>query len=165
MFDPIRTNIAEARNPAGFWTGLFIGGLAGLGAMMLLAPQSGKKTRTHLWQKSTELQDRVTDTFDDLVALSHFDNRKIQIGPYGKPEESESLQEHLCIRERCLRLTSKNFRIGEEIRLQAEEEISCRPIQMIPKKTENQSNRALPMLKIIEHVIGEKLLADDGLGG
>jgi gas vesicle protein len=64
----------------GLITGLLIGGLAGFGALMLLAPQSGKKTRTQIRQKSTELQDRATVTFDDLVALSHYDNRKILAG-------------------------------------------------------------------------------------
>ena len=41
----------------------------------------GKKTRSQIRQKSAELQDRATGTFDDLVALSHFDNRKILAGP------------------------------------------------------------------------------------
>jgi gas vesicle protein len=84
MDNPFRTNVTEARNSAGLFTGLIIGGLAGLGAIMLLTPQSGEKMRTQIRQKSTELQDRITDTFDDLVELSHFDNRKILIGTRGK---------------------------------------------------------------------------------
>jgi gas vesicle protein len=58
-------------------TGLLFGALAGFGTMMLLAPRSGKKTRAQIGLKSIELQDRATDTYDDLVTLSHFDNRKI----------------------------------------------------------------------------------------
>jgi gas vesicle protein len=82
MDNAIRTNSIDISDTAGLLTGLLIGGLAGFGAMMLLVPQSGKKTRTQIRQKSMELQDRVTDTFDDLVLLSHFDNRKILAGTY-----------------------------------------------------------------------------------
>jgi gas vesicle protein len=44
---------------------------------MLLTPQSGKKTRIQIGQESTKLQDRATDTYNDLLILSRFDNRKI----------------------------------------------------------------------------------------
>ena len=80
MENAIRTNGTELRDSVGLLTGLLIGGLAGFGAMLLLAPQSGKKTRARIKQKSTQLQDRATGTFDDLVKLSHFDNRKILAG-------------------------------------------------------------------------------------
>ena len=77
MDDAVRTNSSDTHNSIGLLTGLLIGALAGLGAMILLAPQSGKRTRVRIEQESTKLQGRVTDTFDDLVALLHFDNRKI----------------------------------------------------------------------------------------
>jgi gas vesicle protein len=76
----IRANEPEQRDASGLLTGLLFGGLAGFGAMLLFAPQSGKQTRAQIRQKSAELQDRTTDTFDDLVTLSHFDNRKILSG-------------------------------------------------------------------------------------
>jgi gas vesicle protein len=80
MDNSIRTNGTDVRDSAGLLTGLLIGGLAGFGAMMLLAPQSGKMTRAQIKQKSAELQDRATDTYDDLVTLSHFDQRQILVG-------------------------------------------------------------------------------------
>jgi gas vesicle protein len=80
MDNSIRTNGTDGRDSAGLLTGLLIGGLAGFGAMMLLAPQSGKMTRAQIKQKSAELQDRATDTYDDLVTLSHFDQRQILVG-------------------------------------------------------------------------------------
>jgi gas vesicle protein len=86
MDNAIRTNSTDIPDSAGLLTGLLIGGLAGFGAMMLLTPQSGKKIRAQLKQKSMELQDRATDTYDDLVILSHFDNRKILVGPREKTE-------------------------------------------------------------------------------
>ena len=76
----VRTNDAKLRASMGLLTGFLIGGLAGFGAMMLLTPQSGKKTRIQIGEKSIELQDRATDTYDDLVILSRFDNRKILTG-------------------------------------------------------------------------------------
>jgi len=80
MENTVRTNGMELHDSVGLLTGLLIGGLAGFGAMLLFAPQSGKKTRARIKQKRTELQDRATDTYDDLVALSHYDNRKILAG-------------------------------------------------------------------------------------
>ena len=77
MDNDIRTNDRDTRDSTGFMTGLVFGMLAGFGAMILLAPKSGKKTRAQIGLKSIELKDRATDTYDDLVTLSHFDNRKI----------------------------------------------------------------------------------------
>lgn len=83
MDNTIRTDGTDTRDSIGFLTGLLIGGLLGFGTMMLLAPRSGKKTRIQIGIKSVELQDRATDTYDDLVTLSHFDNRKILTGTQG----------------------------------------------------------------------------------
>jgi gas vesicle protein len=49
-------------------TGLLIGVLAGFGAMILLAPQSGKRASVRIEQKSIDLLDRTIDTFNELVA-------------------------------------------------------------------------------------------------
>jgi len=77
MNNTIRRNIAGIRGVLNLLTGLFIGGLAGFGAMLLLTPQSGRKTRAQIGQKSIELQERAADTLSDLMALSHFDDREI----------------------------------------------------------------------------------------
>jgi len=86
MDNTIRMNHAERNGSVGLLTGLLIGMLAGFGTMMLFAPQSGKKTRASIQQKSTEFQERATDTFDELVTLSQFDNRKILTGQHSKTE-------------------------------------------------------------------------------
>ena len=65
---------------AGFSVGLLTGSLVGFGVMMLFAPRSGKMTRDQIGQKSMELQGRASGTYDGLVTLSHFDNRKILSG-------------------------------------------------------------------------------------
>jgi gas vesicle protein len=80
MDNAVHTNNTDKLSSAGFLTGLLFGTLAGFGTMMLLAPKSGKKTRAQIGLKSIELHDRATDTYDDLVTLSHFDNRKILTG-------------------------------------------------------------------------------------
>ena len=79
----IHTTDVDKPGSAGFLTGLLFGALAGLGAMMLFAPQSGKRTRIQIEGKSIELKNRATDTYDELVTLSHFDHRKILIGTQG----------------------------------------------------------------------------------
>ncbi|HEY3311713.1 MAG TPA: YtxH domain-containing protein [Anaerolineales bacterium] len=80
MENTVRTNGNGLNDSGGLLTGLLIGALAGFGAMLLLAPRSGKNTRTRIMQKSTELQGRASDTFDDLLALTHYDDRQILAG-------------------------------------------------------------------------------------
>ena len=57
-----------ASNPGGFFAGLLLGGLAGAGAMMLLAPHSGKRTRANIQLKSIELRDQAAETVEDAVS-------------------------------------------------------------------------------------------------
>jgi gas vesicle protein len=81
MDNAVHTNDTVEPSLAGFFNkGVLFGALIGFGTMMLLAPKSGKKTRAQIGLKSIELHDRATDTYDDLVTLSHFDNRKILTG-------------------------------------------------------------------------------------
>jgi len=58
---------ANAKNPGNFLTGLFLGGLAGAVTMLLLAPQSGEKTRKQLQQKAMELSDQTTSRVGEVV--------------------------------------------------------------------------------------------------
>lgn len=52
--------------------GLLIGCLAGVAGMLLFAPQSGKRTRTQIRQKSIELRDRSTDNLKNVLAKLRF---------------------------------------------------------------------------------------------
>lgn len=47
--------------------GLVIGGLAGAGAALLFAPQSGKETRSQIQNKTLELRDRTNETVEGVV--------------------------------------------------------------------------------------------------
>jgi len=57
----------NARHVWGFLAGLLLGGLAGAVAMLLLAPQSGKKTRGQIREQSIELRDRTVKSVEGTV--------------------------------------------------------------------------------------------------
>jgi len=54
-----------------------IGGLAGAVTMLLLAPQSGKRTRMQIRQKGFELRDQATGMMEDAMAQARLDGNKI----------------------------------------------------------------------------------------
>jgi len=60
--------------------GMLIGGLAGAVAMLLLAPQSGRDTRTHIQKKGIELRDRTTQMVEDTLAQARSNPNKITMG-------------------------------------------------------------------------------------
>ena len=71
----------DASETEGFWAGLLagllIGGLAGAVAMLLLAPESGKKTRAKLQRQSHKLREQTAETVDDAVAQARGTARQI----------------------------------------------------------------------------------------
>ena len=72
-----------------FLAGLLIGGLAGAVTMLLLAPQSGKKTRTQIQQKSIELRDRAVKNVEDAMAQTRTKARQITADVREKADELE----------------------------------------------------------------------------
>ena len=62
---------------AGLLAGLLIGGLAGALAMLLLAPQSGKRTRAKLQRHSHELREQTAKAVEDAVAQMRLNGNKI----------------------------------------------------------------------------------------
>jgi gas vesicle protein len=52
----------------GVLVGLLVGGLAGAAIMLLFAPQSGKKTRKKIEDKSIELRDMTSGLVEDTVS-------------------------------------------------------------------------------------------------
>ena len=67
----------------GLLAGLLVGGLAGAGTMLLLAPQSGKRTRTQIQLRGIELKDQATDA----IAQTRNRARQIRRGAQGKMEK------------------------------------------------------------------------------
>lgn len=64
-------------NILGVLAGTVIGALAGAVTMLLLAPQSGKRTRMQIQEKSIELRDRATGMAEGAVAQLRLDGNKI----------------------------------------------------------------------------------------
>ena len=88
----------NAHGPLGSWVilmfgmliGWLIGGLTGALAMLLLAPQSGKKTRAKVQQKSSELREQTTEAVED--ALKQAGVKASQIGA-DVHEQAETLEQ------------------------------------------------------------------------
>jgi gas vesicle protein len=78
---------SKVRTTKGFLAGVLVGGLAGAGAMLLLAPQSGKRTRAKIQQKSIELREQASDSLDDAVAQVRVKARQVKSGMSDKAEE------------------------------------------------------------------------------
>ena len=74
-------------NAGGFFAGLLAGGLIGAGAMLLLAPQSGKKMRDQIQHEGLELRDRVTETVEDTVAQTRGKARRVMAGVQKQTKE------------------------------------------------------------------------------
>ena len=74
-----------AHEPLGSWVflmtgmliGWLIGGLTGALAMLLLAPQSGKKTRAKLKRQSRKLREQATDTVEDALTSAQAKARQV----------------------------------------------------------------------------------------
>jgi gas vesicle protein len=66
-------------NPLNVLVGMVIGGLAGAVTMLLLAPQSGKDTRTQIQKKSLELRDRTAEMVQDTMAQVRSSVNKITL--------------------------------------------------------------------------------------
>ena len=67
MENPINEHKSKEQHSMGFISGLLLGGLAGAVAMLLVAPQSGAKTRISIQKKSLELRDQTVETVQEAV--------------------------------------------------------------------------------------------------
>jgi gas vesicle protein len=64
-------------NARGFFAGLLLGSLIGAVAMLLLAPQSGEKTRAKIQEEGRGLRDQVSDTVEDVVLPARSKARRV----------------------------------------------------------------------------------------
>ena len=77
----------DVNQPGGFIAGLLMGGLAGAVTMLLLAPQSGKRTRTQIQLKSMELRDQTTEAVEDALKQARSKGRQIRADVREKADE------------------------------------------------------------------------------
>jgi gas vesicle protein len=64
----------------GFAAGLLVGGLAGAGAMLLLAPQSGVRTRVQIRRKSLDLRDQAVEGVEETMEQVRTTSEQITAG-------------------------------------------------------------------------------------
>jgi gas vesicle protein len=68
---------SEGGNVGGFLAGLVVGGLAGAGTALLLAPESGKRTRADIQHKGTVLRDQAVESVENTMAEARIKARQI----------------------------------------------------------------------------------------
>jgi gas vesicle protein len=74
--------------------GMLVGSLAGAVTMLLLAPQSGKDTRTQIQKKSIELRDRTTEVVGNTMTQVRSKANKITtVGLKDRSQEPSVEQE------------------------------------------------------------------------
>ncbi len=79
----------DANQLGSFIAGLLVGGLAGAVTLLLLAPQSGKKTRSQIQQKSIELREQTTEAVEDALKQAGAKARQITADVREKADELE----------------------------------------------------------------------------
>ncbi len=71
----------------GFLAGVVIGGLTGAGAMLLLAPQSGRRTRAKIQQTTDDLREQATEAVEDAATQIRVKTRQISADISDQAEE------------------------------------------------------------------------------
>jgi gas vesicle protein len=79
--------------------GMLVGGLAGAVTMLLLAPQSGKDTRTQIRNKSVELRDRTNEIVEDTLAQVRSSVDKITLDGREKLNELKQHGQELAVEQ------------------------------------------------------------------
>ena len=73
----------------GFLAGVLVGGLAGAGAMLLMAPQSGQRTRAQIRRKGMDLRDQAVSSMEDAMNQARATSQEITAKVH---EQADKLQ-------------------------------------------------------------------------
>jgi gas vesicle protein len=79
----------------GFLAGILVGGLAGAGTMLLLAPQSGQRTRVQIRRKGEDLRDQAVDSMEDAMAQARATSRHITAGVHKQADKIQQQAEKI----------------------------------------------------------------------
>jgi gas vesicle protein len=91
MEDNLEERSFDLKDPMNVIIGLLIGSLAGAVAMLLLAPQSGKRTRSQIQNRTIQLRDRTTKNIKKAVAQVRSGTGKITAEVQEKAGELKQL--------------------------------------------------------------------------
>jgi gas vesicle protein len=81
----------DVNNLSGILAGLLLGGLAGAVAMLLLAPQSGKKTRRQIRRKGQKVRKQTAVTLHD--GMNQIRDKTHQVTT-SLQDQAEEIQQH-----------------------------------------------------------------------
>jgi len=87
MKDQINERASNVHDRMGFLAGLLLGGLSGAVTMLLVAPQSGEKTRTKIQKKSMKLRNQTVETVEDAMTQARTKAQQITADVRDKVEE------------------------------------------------------------------------------
>jgi gas vesicle protein len=87
MENPTITYESQGHHPLGFITGLLLGGLAGAVALLLVAPQSGEKTRGKIQKKGKQLRDQTVEAVEDVMTQARSKANQITTEVHNNVEE------------------------------------------------------------------------------
>lgn len=73
----------------GFLAGVLVGGLAGAGAMLLMAPQSGQRTRVQIRRKGMDLRDQAVNSMQGAMDQARATSQEITANVH---EQADKLQ-------------------------------------------------------------------------
>ena len=87
--------------PGSCLVGARFGGLTGAAAMLLMAKQSGKKTRAQIQLKGEELRDQASEVVEDVVSLTRDTARTITSDLRAKTREIQQGGEKLLAEQKA----------------------------------------------------------------
>ena len=99
MENNIEEYVYAKNGPKNFLLGLLIGGLTGAAAMVLLAPQSGKRTRAKIQNRTIQLRDRTTTNIKKAVAQVRSETDKITSEVQEKAGELKQLGQDKLVKQ------------------------------------------------------------------
>lgn len=95
--DDFETNDSH---PGSFLAGVVLGGLIGAGTMLLLAPQSGEKTRTQIQLKGNELRDQATEAVETGMSKTRAKAHQLTEDVYEKAKEMQHTGEDMIVEQK-----------------------------------------------------------------